>query len=58
MCDDTSDQRNALKDVTTMTELATFGAGCFWGVEAAYRQIEGVVSTAVGYEGGRTENPT
>lgn len=41
-----------------MTEFATFGAGCFWGVEAAYRQIEGVVSTAVGYEGGRTANPT
>lgn len=41
-----------------MTEYATFGAGCFWGVEAAYRQIKGVVSTAVGYEGGRTENPS
>lgn len=41
-----------------MTEYATFGAGCFWGVEAAYRQIKGVVSTTAGYEGGRTENPT
>lgn len=41
-----------------MTEHATFGAGCFWGVEAAYRQIQGVVSTAVGYEGGRLENPS
>lgn len=37
---------------------ATFGAGCFWGVEAAFRQLEGVKSTAVGYAGGGTENPT
>jgi peptide-methionine (S)-S-oxide reductase len=39
-------------------EKATFGAGCFWGVEAAFRQIDGVVSTAVGYSGGQTPNPT
>jgi len=38
--------------------LATFGAGCFWGVEATFRQIEGVKSTRVGYMGGTTENPT
>jgi peptide-methionine (S)-S-oxide reductase len=37
---------------------ATFGAGCFWGVEAAFRQIEGVTKTEVGYEGGRLENPS
>jgi peptide-methionine (S)-S-oxide reductase len=37
---------------------ATFGAGCFWGVEAAYRQIPGVLSTAVGYLGGTLENPS
>ena len=37
---------------------ATFGAGCFWGVEAAYRQIPGVISTAVGYLGGTLDNPT
>src|SRR6266567_2261904 len=42
----------------TNMEKATFGAGCFWGVEAAFRQIDGVISTAVGYSGGRTANPT
>jgi peptide-methionine (S)-S-oxide reductase len=40
------------------TEKATFGAGCFWGVELAFRQIPGVVDAAVGYEGGHTERPT
>jgi peptide-methionine (S)-S-oxide reductase len=39
-------------------EKATFGAGCFWGVEAAFRQIEGVKSSAVGYMGGTLKNPT
>jgi peptide-methionine (S)-S-oxide reductase len=39
-------------------EKATFGAGCFWGVEEAFRQLKGVASTAVGYEGGVKEGPT
>lgn len=39
-------------------EKATFGAGCFWGVEAAFRQIPGVVATSAGYEGGTTDNPS
>ena len=39
-------------------EKATFGAGCFWGVEATFRQIPGVVATAVGYAGGTLDNPS
>ena len=48
----------------TMTEsgktprLATFGAGCFWGVEEAFRNVDGVLATAVGYMGGTRKNPT
>ena len=41
-----------------MEKKATFGAGCFWGVEAAFRQLDGVTKTEVGYEGGTLENPT
>ena len=39
-------------------EKAAFGAGCFWGVEAAFRQLEGVTATAAGYMGGHTDSPT
>jgi peptide-methionine (S)-S-oxide reductase len=41
-----------------MTEIATFGAGCFWGVEAKFRMIPGVVDAVVGYSNGHTVNPT
>ena len=39
-------------------EIATFGAGCFWGIEAAFRQVPGVTDAVVGYSGGQTANPT
>ncbi len=41
-----------------MREKATFGAGCFWGVQAKFKRITGVFSTLAGYEGGALPNPT
>src|SRR6185503_12355996 len=43
---------------TTTGEKATFGAGCFWQVEATLKELPGVIETAVGYEGGDVDNPT
>ena len=41
-----------------MTEKATFGAGCFWSAEPVYRQVDGIVDTAVGFMGGHVANPS
>jgi peptide-methionine (S)-S-oxide reductase len=43
---------------TGNNQLAVFAQGCFWGVEERFRKVPGVVATAVGYTGGRTENPS
>ncbi len=48
----------AQEAVEVAIEKATFGAGCFWGVEVKFGQISGVLETAVGYEGGELEHPT
>lgn len=45
-------------DMAMTTEKATFGAGCFWGVEEAFRRLPGVVDTAVGFMGGTSPDPT
>ena len=41
-----------------MSEIATFGAGCFWGVESFFREVPGVIDAVSGYAGGKIENPT
>ncbi len=54
-----SDSKKSGDKVTNMNhKKATFGAGCFWGVEAIFQKLDGVVETSVGYMGGNTKNPT
>jgi peptide-methionine (S)-S-oxide reductase len=51
-------QSDTLSPDLAGTQSATFAAGCFWGVEAAFREIEGVVATRVGYTGGSAPDPS
>jgi peptide-methionine (S)-S-oxide reductase len=47
-----------VEELSVQSEKATFAAGCFWGVEHAFRQLEGVSDAVCGYTGGHLENPT
>jgi peptide-methionine (S)-S-oxide reductase len=56
---DTNTEGTVEQTTTERTlQKATFGAGCFWGVEVAFRNTPGVTNALVGYEGGRLENPS
>ena len=47
-----------MDSASTKTQHATFAAGCFWGIESAFREVPGVLDARVGYEGGSTANPS
>jgi peptide-methionine (S)-S-oxide reductase len=52
------EDNNTVQVNTKKLQLATFAAGCFWGVEEAFQKIKGIKSTVVGYTGGWLKNPT
>jgi peptide-methionine (S)-S-oxide reductase len=54
----TEKQPAKLPEVPAGAEVVTLGAGCFWCIEAAYKQLDGVISATSGYMGGSTKNPT
>jgi len=56
---DTTEEMNAgNEEPMAKTKTATFGAGCFWGVESVFQQLDGVVSTDVGFMGGKAQSPS
>lgn len=56
---DTTEEMNRVNEENMAnTKTATFGAGCFWGVESVFQQLDGVTATSVGYMGGKVQNPS